>query len=368
MNERLARIEWSRIAEGGDVVAHLLIERLGAGPALDAVRTGAGLNQDEHRAAQRWRHRLDRNDSFNMNALSALGMSVLIPGDAAWPEHLNDLGPETPPVLWVKGDAGALTARPSVSIVGSRAASAAGIRIARDFACEVSEMATIVSGGAFGIDAAAHSGAILAQKPTIIVSAGGADRVYPRAHENLFRQVLDGGGAVISESPLGAAPQRFRFLARNRLIAALGRATLVVEAPSRSGALSTARHAMKIGRDVGAVPGPIDSVHSRGCIDLLRNGATAIASVEHLRELIGPLHVQESIEPDFFSYGAVDDFDPRTARTLDAVPIRTAADLPSIASVAGLSVTETLTALGRLVLAGRVEERSGRWVRTRIGT
>lgn len=367
MNERLARIEWSRISEGADVLAHQLIERLGAVNALESVRSGADLTPAERKAAARWLHRLVHNDPFNMRALDALGMSVLIPGDQAWPDQLNDLGPEAPPVLWVKGNPGALTARQSVAIVGSRAASAAGIGIARDFACDISEVATVVSGGAFGIDAAAHSGAILAQEPTIIVSAGGADRIYPRAHENLFRQVLDGGGAVVSESPLGAAPQRYRFLARNRIIAALGQATLVVEAPSRSGALSTARHAMKIGREVGAVPGPIDAVHSRGCIDLLRNGATAIASVDHLRELIGPMHVQEPLEPDFFSFGAADDFDPRTARTLDAVPVRKGADVASIASVAGLSVTETLAALGRLVLSGLVDERSGRWIRTKSG-
>lgn len=104
---------------------------------------------------------------------------------------------------------------------------------------------------------------------------------------------------MVSESPLGAAPQRFRFLARNRIIAALTRATLVVEAPIRSGALSTARHAQNIGRPVGAVPGPIDAAYCRGCIDLLRNDATAIASVAHLRELLGPVEVQERIAPDF---------------------------------------------------------------------
>ncbi|VEI12686.1 DNA-processing protein DprA [Trueperella bialowiezensis] len=366
MDNRLARIEWSRITEGADQAAHGLIARLGAAASLEAVRSGEGLTPDEEQVARRWRHRLDGLSPFREKSLAALGITVLAPEDELWPEQINDLGAETPLLLWVKGNPEVLSSRPAVAIVGSRAATADGKRIARDFACDISDTTTVVSGGAFGIDAAAHGGALLAEKPTVIVSAGGADRVYPRAHEALFAAVLDGEGAVVSESPIGAAPQRFRFLARNRIIAALARATLVVEAPVRSGALSTARHAMKIGRDVGAVPGQIDSIQSHGCIDLLRNGATAIASADHLRELVGPFDVQPTLAADFFSFGAADDFDLRTARTFDAVPVSHSADAHSIASVAGLTVAETLTALGKLTLGGHVEENRGRWRRSRI--
>lgn len=141
----------------------------------------------------------------------------------------------------------------SVAIVSSRGSSS-GLRTARDFAYEISEQATVVSGGAFGIDAAAHNGALLAKKPTVIVSAGGVDRVYPRAHESLYAQTIRSGGAVVSESPLGAAPA-FPVPRTEPHYYGMTRATLVVEAPIRSGALSTARHAQNIGRPVGAVPG-----------------------------------------------------------------------------------------------------------------
>lgn len=365
-DDLLARIEWSRITEGGDTLAFELIERLGAAGALAAVRSGTGLDPEEKKAAQRWRHRLDGLHPFRMEALSSLGITVVSPGDELWPHQLNDLGSTAPLALWIRGNPRVLIDRPAVAIVGSRAASSAGVRIARDMACEISATATVVSGGAFGIDAAAHAGALLAGEPTVIVSAGGADRVYPRAHESLFGQVIESGGAVVSESPLGAAPQRFRFLSRNRIIAGLARATLVVEAPSRSGALSTARHAMTIGREVGAVPGAIDSMESRGCIDLLRNGATAVASADHLRELVGPLDVHQPLEPDFFSYGG--SYDPRVARVHDAVPLRRGAHVHSVANVAGLSVPETLTALGRLTLSGHVEQKDGKWRRTRVET
>lgn len=364
MNELQARIEWSRMTEGADPAAHTLIEHLGPVGALEAVKDGE-FEPRMRAQVERWRHRLSRQEPFHMRALEASGVSVVGPEDPLWPSQLNDLGAEAPLLLWVKGNPAVLATR-SVAIVGSRAASSVGLRTARDFAFEISGEATVVSGGAFGIDAAAHQGALLAGHLTVIVSAGGADRVYPRSHESLFAKALEAGGAVISESPLGAAPQRFRFLARNRIIAALAQATLVVEAPVRSGALSTARHALAIGRPVGAVPGPIDMAQSQGCIDLLRNGATAIGAVTHLRELIGPIGVQDQLAADFFAGGVDDGFDMRDQRAFDAVPLVRAKGPASIAATAGMALPETLAALGRLVLAGRVEERDGRYRRTKV--
>lgn len=364
MNDLQARIEWSRMTEGADPIAHTLIENLGPAGALEAIRDGE-FEPGMRAQIERWRHRLAHQEPFHMRALEMTGVSLIGPEDSRWPSQLNDLGADAPLLLWVKGNPTALEAR-AVAIVGSRAATSTGLRTARDFAFEISEEATVVSGGAFGIDAAAHQGALIAGRPTLIVSAGGADRVYPRSHESLFAKTLEAGGAIVSESPLGAAPQRFRFLARNRIIAALGQATVVVEAPVRSGALSTARHALAIGRPVGAVPGPIDSVQSQGCIELLRNGATAIGSVSHLRELMGPIGVQEPLAADFFSGGVDDGFDMREQRAFDAVPLVRSKGAASIAATAGMALPETLAALGRLVLAGRVEERDGRYRRTKV--
>ncbi|WP_461004412.1 DNA-processing protein DprA [Trueperella pyogenes] len=367
MKDLEARIEWSRITGGADPMAYTLIEHLGPVDALEAIREPRQFDEPMRQQVERWRHRLAHQEPFHLRALEKSRTCVIAPEDALWPGQLNDLGSQAPLLLWVKGNPEVLAPQ-SVAIVGSRAASSSGLRTARDFAYEISEQATVVSGGAFGIDAAAHNGALLAKKPTVIVSAGGVDRVYPRAHESLYAQTIRSGGAVVSESPLGAAPQRFRFLARNRIIAALTRATLVVEAPIRSGALSTARHAQNIGRPVGAVPGPIDAAYCRGCIDLLRNDATAIASVAHLRELLGPVEVQERIAPDFFAGAVNDGFDMREQRAFDAVPLVRAQSAASIAATAGMTLTETLAALGRLVLSGRVEERDGRWRRTKVKT
>ncbi|QTG76100.1 DNA-processing protein DprA [Trueperella pecoris] len=367
LDELQARIEWSRMTEGADPVAHALISHLGAAGALDFIREPGEVDERIGQHVARWRHRLDRQEPFKMGALDRAGVSVVAPGDELWPSQLNDLGDKAPILLWVKGDPKVLAGR-AVAIVGSRAATANGVRIARDFAYEISREATVISGGAFGIDAAAHEGAMLALRPSVIVSAGGADRVYPRAHDALFAKTLELGGAVVSESPLGAAPQRFRFLARNRIIAGLARATLVVEAPIRSGALSTARHAQNIGRPVGAVPGPIDVPQYQGCIDLLRNDGTPVANVAHLRELMGTMEVQDPLAPDFFA-GSVDDgYDPRHQRVFDATPVTRAASVASIAATAGLTLPETLTVLGYLLLAGRVVERDGRWKRTKVSS
>lgn len=363
--EQLARAEWTRITEAQDVWAHRVINQLGAANALSAIDAGHDVGV-EPKVVERWRLRRSKGGPITAEQIERSGLALVTPDDAGWPSQLDDLGEEAPHAIWVRGEVGALSGRVAAAIVGSRTASSYGSKIARDIAYEIAQVATVVSGGAFGIDAQAHSGALLAGQPTVIVSAGGADRIYPLAHQSLFESVLDQGGAVVSESPPGAAPQRHRFLSRNRLIAALGEATLVVEAPIRSGALSTARHAMSIGRSVGAVPGPITSPGSAGCIELLRNGATAVASAEHLKELIGP--IGQALAQDDFFRGAGDDpllKEPRLIRTFDAVPVSRPVPASSIAATAGLTIPETIGALGRLALAGYVEERSGSWIKVK---
>lgn len=204
------------------------------------------------------------------------GTQLVLRGDADYPTQLDDLD-EPPQALWVRGSLDLrLAAARSVSVVGARAASGYGQRVARELGNELAirEWA-VVSGAAFGIDAAAHRGALGAPGPTIAVLACGIDIAYPRSHENLISAIA-GCGSVISELPPGSAPLKFRFLARNRIIAALTRGCVIVEAAQRSGAVATANRAMELGRPLMAVPGPVDVVSSAGTNRLLHDGSAQL--------------------------------------------------------------------------------------------
>lgn len=357
--EHRAAIDWTRITEAPDRYASALVTRFGYAESLAMVREGVADLKDRYPSVARWHNRLSTLEPFHEAALPKLGVRVLIPSDDDWPVQVDDLGDSRPLALWVRGSSELLMKR-SIAIVGSRDASDYGCKIARDLAFDIG--IPVVSGGAFGIDAEAHRGALLAESSTIIVSAGGVDRPYPSAHRDLYLQTLKNGGAVISESPLAAAPQRHRFLSRNRIIAALAAATIVVEAPYRSGALSTARHALEIGRPVGAFPGPVNSPYSAGTHELIRSSGTLVASTDHVRQLIEPIGVQLELG-EFFDGGVDDDFDPRLERVWEATPVRRAASAASISGVAGLTLAEASTALGKLAMRGRVVNKNGSWVR-----
>lgn len=220
------------------------------------------------------------------------GHHVLGLGAADYPEALLALH-DPPPALFVDGDPGWLAA-PAVAVVGSREATGAGLEHARDFARALASAGrVVVSGLAAGIDAAAHAGALLAARDggagTVAVLGTGVDRVYPAAHAELAARIR-AHGALISEWPLGTPAARHRFPRRNRLIAALAGAVLVVEAAPHSGSLITARLALELGRDVCAIPGSIRSTLSRGCHALIREGAALVESpADVLGELDGPL-------------------------------------------------------------------------------
>ena len=217
-----------------------------------------------------------------------LGLCLLTPGAAGWPEGLSDLGVLAPLALWAKGDIGVLTSSlgSRVTIVGARAATGYGEHVATEFATDLAGLPrVVVSGGAYGID-----GAALTTRPgsTIAVLAGGLDRNYPAGHQELLSRVAE-SGAVLSELSPGAAPTRWRFLQRGRLLAAISAATIVVEAGYRSGSLHTAAEAHALGRPVGAVPGPITSAASAGCHRLLHEKiATVISSASDIAALTDP--------------------------------------------------------------------------------
>ncbi|WP_124055056.1 DNA-processing protein DprA [Arcanobacterium ihumii] len=379
--EHMAAVTWSRITEAEDIAAFRWINHFGYRGGIDVLKeeinqfnastfddglAGSNFSEAFNRSIQRWASRLQNLSAFNYDVLPKLGITILIPQDCDWPRQLNDLGERRPLCLWVRGNVEALQL-PMVSIVGSRDASSVGKRFTLDISHDISDKYVVVSGGAFGIDAFAHEGALAAAGKTIIVSAGGVDRAYPKANEQLFNDALNQGGAVVSESPLAASPQRHRFLARNRIIAALGSGTLVVEASFRSGALNTARHALELGREVGAVPGSIESHFSSGCHELIRNGGILVSSSQHLREMlgsIGEVNNGQGVQVDDAFAGAFKNgYDPILERVFDAVPQVRGAAVQNIARLSGLNEDDVQSALGKLLIMNRVIFRNGRWVK-----
>jgi DNA processing protein len=292
-----------------------------------------------------------------------IGARYVVPGDPEWPTQLQDLRDSAPWGLWVAGAGNLrLLALRSIAVVGARSATAYGEAIARELAAHLAEDGWLtVSGGAFGIDAAAHRGAIAAGGATACVLAGGVDVPYPRSHADLIARIRD-AGVLVSEAPLGGAAMRHRFLTRNRLIAALSRGTVLVEAAVRSGGRSTVREAREINRVVMAFPGPVTSPMSTGCHVVIRDEGVHL--VTSPREVIAL--VEGRLAPRDEGHPAVgDDLDWRQRRVLDAVPVRRVAPLSSIASVAGLGMTEAMAALGMLDALGLVTRKGDGWVRAR---
>lgn len=220
--------------------------------------------------------------------LEKSGIQFLTPEENDWPTQLNELA--IPPVaLFIKGNIEPLSQR-SLAIVGTRNPTPYGTRAAQEFAAGfVDREWAIVSGGAYGIDSAAHKGALVAEGATIAVTASGLDSMYPAGNQRLFEEILE-NGAIISEYLPGVVARPHRFLVRNRLIAALSKATLVVEAAFRSGSLRTARDAAELARPVMAIPGPITAPTSEGCHRLIgERSAELITSIADAHELITSL-------------------------------------------------------------------------------
>ena len=209
-------------------------------------------------------------------------------GDAAYPALLRELA-DAPPLLFIAGDTGLLK-MPQIAVVGARNPTGPGRDTATNFAQHLGEAGlTITSGLAAGVDAAAHRGALNAKAPTIAVMGTGPDTIYPKTHRGLAEEILTGGGAVVTEYPVGVGPNKENFPRRNRIIAGLALGTLVVEAAQQSGSLITARLAAEFGREVFALPGSIHNPLARGCHELIRQGAKLVETTRHILEELGPL-------------------------------------------------------------------------------
>ncbi|KFF59257.1 DNA-binding protein [Cryobacterium sp. MLB-32] len=384
-----ARAAWTGIVEPGDGLAGLLIGSLGAEAALTAVldawtptritellrQNGSDDSEDElggsvEQGLLRWRPRLSATEVVRSLQQSArVGAHLLLPHDELWPRPLDDLGTHAPLALWWRGTATALRGlATSLALVGARAATGYGEHVAMEAAAGLVDRGfTIVSGAAYGIDGMAHRAALASEGLTVAFLAGGVDRFYPSGHDALLTRIA-ADGAVVSELPCGAAPTKWRFLQRNRLIAASSLATIVLEAGWRSGSLNTAGHAAALGRPLGAVPGPVTSPTSAGCHRLIREfDAVCVTTPAEMAELVADRTVQVPLDcAGVDSGGPVDLGSGRTSdqvRVFDALSARSPRSLPELARRSGLSPAGVRGALGALDLEGAVREREAGWVR-----
>ena len=284
-DERITRAAVSLVLLPGDERVGQQIQDVGSFRTVEQWIAGVGPKG----ACSRVRDAVVRAPTVLRNALDQ-GIRFVIPTDDEWPIQLNDLDTETPVGLWVRGAGGlALTVQNSIAIVGARACTTYGERVASELGTLASDHDdTVVSGAAFGIDAAAHRGALSAGGTTVAVLACGVDVAYPSAHQALLDRIAQ-AGLVVSEMPPGTTPRKQYFLVRNRIIAALSTQTVVVEAALRSGALSTAHWAADLGRTVWGVPGPITSASSAGVHRELAAGYMSIVpTLETLYKSITP--------------------------------------------------------------------------------
>lgn len=360
-----ARAVWSVLAEPGDGTAGRLIADLGAVEALRSFLLGersvvAGVAASDLASARaRWAPRADAAGVLAAtSAARRVGARLIVPGDAEWPARLDDLGEHVPAVLWVRGDLGALgDDRPSVAIVGARAATSYGEHVAAEIAGDLAASGvTVVSGAAYGIDGAAHRAALGVGGRTAALLAGGVDRPYPSGHAALIDSIAS-SGVLVAETPCGTAPTKWRFLARNRLIAALSDATVVIEAGVRSGSLNTAGHAAALGRALGAVPGAVTSAASAGCHRIIREyDGTLITSAADVREMLG------------IGIGAPFDLgSERTdelSRILDALSTRVSRPIAEVARRSGLSEQDVQALVALATISGDAVERDDGWRRT----
>ena len=277
-DERYARIQLALTPYIGAEAFAALTEYYGSAAAaldapVDAVRT---LVRQGRAAAAAWTDRGKARAAADaaLQWAERPGCRLLLSSDSDYPVMLGE-GITPPPLLFARGDL-SLLHRPAAAIVGSRHATPQAVRIARDFGRDLSSRGiTVVSGMAAGIDTAAHSGALEGSGRTVAVWGTGIDRVYPPANRDLAHRIAE-EGLLLSEFPLGTRPLAGNFPRRNRIIAALAQAVLVVEAALESGSLITARLAAEIGREVMAVPGSIDNPHSKGCHKLIKEGAKLV--------------------------------------------------------------------------------------------
>jgi len=371
--ERRAWAYLSRVAEPPCPGLTTLVAERGPVEVADMVRrgqedkalTGSVAARREVDCAARDLENLDRR-----------GGRLITPDDDEWPylsfvafanKAVMDRPSGYPPmVLWALGPARLDdVADRAAAIVGTRACTSYGEHVTGEIAAGLVERdAAVVSGGAYGIDGAAHRAVLASDGVTVAVLAGGVDVPYPSGHSALLHRVAT-SGLLLSEYPPGERPTRYRFLTRNRLAAALSGATVVVEAGLRSGAANTAAWAHAMGRKVCAVPGPVTSAASAGCHVLIRNGAVLVDRAEQVVELIG--RIGELADEPEHPETPLDDLTPEQLQVYEALPARGFRSLEQISVGAALPPERVLGPLALLEISGLVEKQDGQWRIRRAG-
>jgi DNA processing protein len=352
-----------------------LAARVGPVEAADRVRRG---QVDDVLARRTGARREIDCAAQDLELLNCRGGRLITPDDDEWPTlafvafkgDLTATKPQgRPPLaLWALGPVRLDdTTQRSAAIVGTRAATSYGEQVAADLATGLAERdVAVISGGAYGIDGAAHRATLAADGVTVAVLAGGLDIPYPAGHSALLHRI-GGDGLLVTEYPPGVRPARHRFLTRNRLVAAFAGAAVVVEAGLRSGAASTAAWARALGRVVGAVPGPVTSSASSGCHALLRSGAEVITRAEDVVELVG--RIGELAPEQQRPKTPLDGLSDEERRVYEALPGRGVATVDEIAVAAAVEPARILAPLAMLEIAGLAERHDGCWriVRSRPG-
>lgn len=371
VTDSAARMRLSLLAEPGDIRLGRLVGRHGAARVLRACQDGEPLA--DGLPAPAWVARAAGVEAQARAAAASAadtGMRWTCPGDDEWPDRLSALDHAAPvgavggaPLgLWLRGPVPLAEAvRTSVAIVGARAATTYGNQVAGDLAAEVAiEGCAVIAGGAFGIDIAAHRGALAVHRPTICVLACGADVAYPRAHAGVLERIAD-NGLLVSEQPPGRTPTRGRFLTRNRLIAALASGTVVVEAARRSGALNTLNWAQRCGRVAMGVPGAVTSSASVGVHHAVRTGGAVLVtrSAEILEE-IGSIGDADATLPPVPASGT-DRLSVPALRIFEQVPGDRSVTTEAVAAAVPCDPGEVRLVLGALAHAGFVEASDGGW-------
>ncbi|TVT13363.1 DNA-processing protein DprA [Amycolatopsis acidiphila] len=372
-DERLARAYLVRVAEPPAPALAAFVAEWGPIAAAEAVRKGLCPQRVQGETAARRELNLAEPD---LEAGERIGARLIIPEDDEWPawpllclDVARGRGVQSaavPLALWARGDARLdEAAEAAVAIVGARAASGYGEHVAGEFAYGLAQRElSIFSGAAYGIDGAAHRGALAADGVTVALLGCGLDAGYPAGHVVLLNKIAEQGGLVVSEYPPGTPPARHRFLVRNRLIAALSEGTVVVEAGRRSGARNTATTAGALGKIVMAVPGPISSAMSTGCHDLIRNSAaTLVGSVDDVIDIVGKLGTRttERLRPRRRTDGLGAD----ALRVHEALGRGQGKSAEQVATESGVPVPRVRAVLPALELEGLAERGESGWQQCR---